>query len=491
MPPSLTSIGVAWRWLRWLWNLFSNRNQRWVLNVAIGLFIEAIIIGAHNSSLGVFARNWALDAAMQGYAGLNPRGGPTLPLVFIDIDEETWRSKWWGGGKPLRAPRDQLLMLIDYALDHDARYVAVDVFVDSADDDPFAGAIAERAKKLEEAPAHQHILFARTVMDPLYEIREFAPELLTSPLDATIQGHSKWLHAVAPYFQVSRDGVLRDWRMWRVGCRQDAEAGPGHWEILPSVQLLISTLVLPQKSDQREPWGVRTENSTCAVDLTSFARGSGGASENILDRGVKEWLEQRPELTGGSLFTVPAATSGLTSRIFFKFRYPPEPSQVWLIPGLKLLDPKSEFLDPKSQRSVDFAGGLVVIGQSFAAARDQHSTPLGPMPGAMVLINSVASMLDLKLLRPPAGMFEYPFAIGSIILIGFVFSRFESFVAIVVIMFTFVPLLIATNYVLLRLGGIWLDFAAPLMAIWAHRQISLLLPRITRRIRRRHERHDV
>lgn len=50
---------------------------------------------------------------------------------------------------------------------------------------------------------------------------------------------------------------------------------------------------------------------------------------------------------------------------------------------------------PIGDRAVDpswLAGRVVGIGASFAESRDRHLTPLGEIPGALVLINAMQSL---------------------------------------------------------------------------------------------------
>jgi hypothetical protein len=99
------------------------------------------------------------------------------------------------------------------------------------------------------------------------------------------------------------------------------------------------------------------------------------------------------------------------------------------------------------------------------------------MPGAMVLVNSIDSMLDFKLLHAPPAMIEEFVTVASIIGVGYVFARFDSIVATLIILPTFPFLLILLNGLLLRgiwlfPGGVWLDFSVPLLGIFAHREIA-------------------
>jgi CHASE2 domain-containing sensor protein len=475
-------VGVR---LHRIWHNLGHLYQHWLINVVIGLAIEFVLIMAHNSIIVVAARNWALDAAMRGSAELAmtskaspPKKDNQLGVVFIDVDEEAWRSNLWGGGEPFRAPRDGLMTLINYALDNSARYIVLDVITDGRvdpDDRTFSDQIVKRAAHLNP---DQYLLFVRTLREPLPGMEQLAPELRTSPVDQALRDQpNKQFLMVAPYFQVSRDGVLRDWQLWRAGCRRDATDGLGHWEILPSVQLVISALELartekrPQDRDAF-PWATAARTAEpCVVDLAALATDGAGVAAKDIDQRVRVWLHKQTELTGAKDLT-PASDDAieLTNRIFFSYRYP-APSNVHVIPAIRILEHASPEDDERLANSL--SKSMVVIGQSFEAARDQRMTPLGTMPGSMVLVNSVKSMLNMKLLQEPPTFVEYVFIFFSILVVGFMFAYFSSSGATVVLVLTFVPALLFVNYQLLKIH-IWMDFAVPLLAIFAHRIIEVI-----------------
>jgi CHASE2 domain-containing sensor protein len=472
-------LGPSWAWARRIWGHLGHRSRHWLLNIAIGIVIELILIALHSTPVGDFARNWAFDAAMTAYEGFDVRGGPSLPVGFIDIDEETWRNS----GETPRAPRSLLSDLIKYSFSHDARYVVLDVIVEGEDgtdreDADFADEISKLAPSLEAA--HQHLLLVRTLREPLYGSQTLAPEIRQSPLDEALRDHARSLHAVVPYFIASADGILRAWWLWKAGCRADPATGGGHWEVLPSAQLLVATLAQQERPGQMPfPWSAQAHRDPCVVDLRAYAAGAAAAPKTAVDEHVREWLLSRPDVAGASAANLDGgAAEDIASRIFFKFRYQPLGSgKVWTIPARKI--PKDTAADMRG-----FAGGLVVIGQSFEAARDQHMTPLGTMPGAMVLVNAVESMLDFQLLRPPAPWFNITFMAASIVLVGFIYAYIESTVRTLLTFAPLVLLLIGTNYLLLRLGGTWIDFATPLVAIWAHRPVSKTFAALKARIGR-------
>jgi CHASE2 domain-containing sensor protein len=129
--------------------------------------------------------------------------------------------------------------------------------------------------------------------------------------------------------------------------------------------------------------------------------------------------------------------------------------------------------------------GVVVIGQSFEAARDQHATPLGVMPGPMVLINSLDSMLNPGLLDEPGRAWKVLIEATLIFVVGFLLAYRDYVIAVFVILTLFVPLLIFANYLLL-LCGVWMDFAIPLLGMCVHRIIA----EFEAYLQRRHEQAD-
>src|SRR5947207_108724 len=99
------------------WNALGARDRDWMLNVAWGLLIEAMVLIVHAGGFSWVdaVKNAPLDRMMRSSAALATRDDKVPPLVFIDIDDATWRGAAWGGGEPYRAPRDRLFQLIDYA----------------------------------------------------------------------------------------------------------------------------------------------------------------------------------------------------------------------------------------------------------------------------------------------------------------------------------------------------------------------------------------
>jgi len=433
-----------------IWHRLGHRNRDWLINIVIGVAIWIVLHFAHDVRIVVAAQNWALDTAMQGSAAVRAQRGGRIAsgdLAFIDVDEETWRDPQWGNGEPYRAPRDGLLALIDYAIRNKAHNIVLDVIIEGGndcDDAWFAEQIEQRVnpvnpdQHIRHLDPDQHILFVRTLREPLNGMQDLlAPVLRASALDDVIARHTEQLHSVAPYFSLSRDGVLRDWQMWRTGCRRDAAGkGDGHWEILPSVQLAIAALMQsdklpdPKRRDYRAafPWNNPDKNNRCSVDLASYnPSGIPASTFGQDDERMWDWLP-KSGLPHASKVEKPSdATIALTNRIFFRFRYRQESPPVLLIPALAILK-HTQIRDVAENSSV------VVIGQSFEAAGDLHATPIGLMPGSIVLINSLESMLSPGFLLEPGKTEHVLIEFASIVLVGCAFAYLDHLIAFIVLL---------------------------------------------------------
>ena len=252
--------------------------------------------------------------------------------------------------------------------------------------------------------------------------------------------------------------------------------GDGHWEILPSVQLAIAALMLsdkqsdPKRSHARRaafPWNNPDKNNRCIVDLASYnPSGIPASTFGHDDAPMWDWLRSSGLPHAKKVEKPSDATIAFTNRIYFRFGYRQPMSPVHLIPAFTILKDA-----PHDEMAKN---GVVVIGQSFEAAGDLHATPIGVMPGPMVLINSLESMLKPGLLQEPGRTEHWAIEFASIIVVGWAFAYLVDYLlAFILIMALFIPLLIIVNYVLL-LQGIWMDFAIPLLGVYMHKIIAEL-----------------
>jgi CHASE2 domain-containing sensor protein len=105
---------------------------------------------------------------------------------------------------------------------------------------------------------------------------------------------------------------------------------------------------------------------------------------------------------------------------------------------------------------------VVVIGGSFADARDLYATPLGEMPGAIVLVNSIESLIQYGQLSPAPGWLRWILLVAMLFGMGAVSAKVEHFWGLVISGGLIIAALIPLSLHLLHYGR-WLDFALPLL----------------------------
>ena len=107
---------------------------------------------------------------------------------------------------------------------------------------------------------------------------------------------------------------------------------------------------------------------------------------------------------------------------------------------------------------------IVVIGGSYSDGHDIHQTPLGRMPGALVLLNSIHSLLQYGNIKPLPDWSKFFVTALLIALMGMIFLYVNSFWKAQVLNLLLIFILLPFSVALLRYG-IWLNFATPLIFI--------------------------
>jgi hypothetical protein len=75
------------------------------------------------------------------------------------------------------------------------------------------------------------------------------------------------------------------------------------------------------------------------------------------------------------------------------------------------------------------AGSIAVIGGSFEDSGDWYKSPLGQMPGAIILINSIDALAQHGTLKEPSAAQQFAFSLAFIILVSTLVGLFRARVA--------------------------------------------------------------
>ncbi|SVD86106.1 uncharacterized protein METZ01_LOCUS438960, partial [marine metagenome] len=114
---------------------------------------------------------------------------------------------------------------------------------------------------------------------------------------------------------------------------------------------------------------------------------------------------------------------------------------------------------------------IVVIGGSFAENRDNYLTPIGMMPGAMILINAMHSLLQYGQMERPSPWLLYGLELVLILIASVIFALTETFAAKLISGLVTLILLLPLTFSFFKYG-LWLDFALPLLGVQIHETVT-------------------
>jgi CHASE2 domain-containing sensor protein len=507
---ALAVSGPASR-LRTGWQSLRPLTRHWLINIAFGVAVEMILIALHHWTPGVLAslENFALDRMTVAHALFDPAppNGRVPPRqLFVNVDDATWRNPQWGGGEPYRAPRGPMLDLINLAFTHGAAQVVLDILVegDSAarpleqqEDRTFADGLHPLLNN-PNFTADKQLVLVRSVRRPLSQWvvaqdnrLESIPypalgEVRESPfVDDIVKQSAGRIVLAAPYFVYSSDRILRDWQLLKVVCQRQAPSPEGLLRVVPSVQLVVATRAMGVSASQMPRQGEEhchpfPEQPLSTLPVKSELIAQGSAEDQQAERiAVEYWEALRAAVLDASgksidLGEAEFTTEELNNRVVFRSTSNLRQDKYFSeVPVSTLRDGA---LDEK-RLSALFDGRVVVIGQSYVEAGDQHYTPMGQMPGSLVLINAIDSMVRYPLIQPLSEWKTLPISLLLIIVVGYIFARWNSAWGPLISTALALPILAIVSFYLFTYG-IWIDFVLPVVGILIHREYKALEERI-------------
>jgi len=417
-----------------LWRKLSKFWRHFLTSFVIGLTIVAFLHIVHHTSWVVEAENWAMDSMMAVNQSL-PRmtsSKSNVDFAYIDIDENTYRE--WD--EPYHLPRKKLTKLIEFASEGGARAIVLDVDLSKAsnEDDELLSFLKEYKK--ENPP-----LFLIKVFYPPSEMTDGDSNMIRpSFLDKTTLG-PQIIWVQSSFRRDLYDGVVRYWDLLRFGC---ADGKP---MVVPSVQLMVDAHLFSS-----------TVVESLLKKLSLFN------PENCSD------INKHIERFSGELLYGDRKISLVRDRIGERIIYT-MPWQQTMVPGLVTI-PARRISDTTQKLSNDLVKGrVVVIGGSYRDGRDIYNTPLGEMPGALVITNAIKSLHVFGQIKAPKTEIKWLIELGLILMISWAFTRFLSLLGTVVSGAIIVIILVPVSFYFFKFG-LWVDFAVPLIGILFHQLIA-------------------
>lgn len=214
-----------------------------------------------------------------------------------------------------------------------------------------------------------------------------------------------------------------------------------------------------------------------------WTRLSMARSDESIDAGLQEGYWSAVQQAFDPRLPALPHEGGLGNRVVFRYT----PDQVATVKAGQLLAANEGQL---AQFGPLLRGRVVVIGQTFQEAGDAHFTPLGRMPGAVLLVNAVDSMSRHGLMQAPSTLFTLSVSLALIVAIGCAFALRTSAIAAVIA--TLIVVFTSGVVSFLLFGhGVWLNFAAPIIGILIHSQWEAHKERVELKKRRLSPLHAV
>lgn len=443
--------------------------RRFLRGFAVSLAIAAVLEGVLHELRKYHPRVQEIeDSALDWTVGVSRGAAPSRPgpvaYTFLDIDERTYRE--WG--EPSQIPRDKLARLIERTVVACPRLLIVDVDLTQAGSQGDSAGGSEGDAALVRAlgapaPCRPPILFPVTLRGPAVRLadqeqdglREVRPSFLKAAL-----GEAPNVAWASPLFERASDWQIRRWRLWERVCPRGAARPP---EAVPSVQLLAAGALLKPALLSALDGEVRAViGPTLAPCASPAERGSHGEAA------------QKKLLFGHLALSVPP--SRLNQRIVYRYPAPGElrPGEVYPRDprtGVQLLSVVPAAPLAREDGPADpaaFKDRVVVIGGSYEEGRDVYRTPLGPMPGALILINSIDSLLEHGEIEEPGKVWRYGLVVLSVLTLSAVFAAFHPLKSLLLSLALVLLVLLPASVLLFR-NGFWLDFAIPVVAVFLHK----------------------
>lgn len=329
-------------------------------------------------------------------------------IVWLNIDNDTYEDKKWNN--LFFTPRDQLKELIKFSVKEGADIVIVDVNFgytvgpESSNDYKTGD---EDFKKFLETYSQKSGRKAKIILAGTFDYNETyrCVEKRESFLDEVVFGDIYWGD---PMFHVEEDGTIRRFQLWEPIC--STKSG----QVIPSIPLLIKILKNTEESIKK------------GSNLHDFSPDC--LKIKLTDKEIRKRIIY-------SMPWKPGKKDPVETSEFLK-----------VISAGKTCDCKAE----------DIKGKIVMIGGSHDDCQDFCKTPLGWMPGSLVIINAIHSLLHFD--ENKEGLCWWKkISIFTlfVIIISFFFTRFDSFKACIlsnmaiVVILLFLMILFPTRLFLL------------------------------------------
>ncbi|MFO1049893.1 MAG: CHASE2 domain-containing protein [Geminicoccaceae bacterium] len=439
--------------------------------ISLGIVFETLVFLAFEQGYFYSERNSITDKVANLFRGHAPPGSQR-PIIFIDIDDETYNNYL---DRPAMLPRDQITKIAQVLTPPESenvedlnpaagRPLVVLFDIDfsapstpSKNDEDLQGALARLGGSIP-------VVLVESAYRADQEGKNGCRVGDQAPFDPS-KKEGRNVNCGTASLHRADDHVIRKFPLWTLSCNGRSAS------ITPSAPLLTAAFALHDPVARSQP----------GADPNPVARSQ-------LEADLKVAVPSDCELRGDRYATV--TLGGFANGTFdidvrepmtpIDFAIPPSAGDSptidrsqWgngneQVPLLRRVSAETILRNAGSVAPTFFDGSIVIVGGSFSDSKDLHPTPVGEMPGALILANAINTLLAYQGPIAHASGFEH--AVWSMILIAAIGLAFaykipggegrignDAMVAFVVW-----AIIIATAWII---SPYWLDLALPITAL--------------------------
>ncbi|MDI3326586.1 CHASE2 domain-containing protein [Pontibacterium granulatum] len=434
------------------WGKLNRHTRHILINCFIGIIVVLIVHKAQDLKFisSQVAQGFDLMLRLQSNSDLED----VPPFVFLDIDSDSHLA--WG--EPVVTPRDKLAQLLEYALSSQAKAVILDIDLNlPVDSQPIESVLNTFGSPDAGSPP---LILMKTFRELSPKNADGYRELRPSTLDSLVAKTAHY-HWASPLFEVDSDFILRRWKQWVAGCSNHEP------RLIPSSQLLL-----------------------LAVYSDPTARNFYVAMEKLTPSSCLGWKKARPGLLNTTVqageHDIHWQGSDLQRLIMFNIGWPSylnsnagvpdttlkEDGQAYRFKALTIIPAHIVTESPVIPDTALLKNHVVIIGNSSQYGGDLHATPLGLMPGSLVIVNAVHSLFSIGEIEPPPLPVILLIELGLLIGISLLFTTNPpgraSLLSTGLVVFVIFPIAC-----IVFKEGVWLDFTLPLIAVELHELLAI------------------
>jgi CHASE2 domain-containing sensor protein len=446
-----------------LWRLQHTTAYDILLALLLGALIEYLFIPyvLHNTKYVRHLGDRIADSMIRLAEKVAGVPGSAVPFVFIDIDNATWRS--WQA--PLVTPRDRVARLLAAVAHSKPRVIVLDINLSWADPDPSRQNTLTQF--LRDYPASgPALILLRSGISPDRDESRYPFERPT-PFDDIIarrlaEDPAPLIRWATAYFDVDSDSIIRRWRIAETFCNKvPGRDGPRSPVVLPSVYLLAAAIAVRPKHAK----GVVEEVDSALQELVPSSCNAG---------------PQPPVHIHGMPHPVIAGAAEPGNRIIYSIAW--DEDRPALGPFALIGSERVPLVSVRPARLIVSAGSssgidglenrIAIIGGSYADSGDLHRTPLGIMPGALLIANATHALMVNGTPEEPGALWRFTLSFGLVLINALLFHAFRVELATAAAFLLLLLLMMAT--IPLFASGIVMDWEIPSLGILIHRYLGFL-----------------